>query len=74
MNGSCDHRNASVQREKEMVKKKGKHHTHATRDTNIQGPHSIISEVQHWTAELCIGQMGLNVGFQTKLISALYNY
>lgn len=36
-NGSCDHKNASVQREKEMVKKD---HTHATRDTDIQGPHS----------------------------------
>lgn len=49
-----------------MVKKKGKDHTHAARDTDIQGPHSIILEVQHWTAELSTGQMELNVGFQMK--------
>lgn len=75
-NGSCDHRNASVQREKEMVKKKGKDHTHAARDTDIQGPHSIILEVQHWTAELSTGQKWSWMWDSKwrKLISALYNY
>lgn len=49
-----------------MVKKKRKDHIHATRDTDIQGLHSIILEAQHWTAEVPIGQMELNVGFQMK--------
>lgn len=45
-NGSCDERNSSAQREKDMGKKKERTegHMHVTREM----PLGMASEVQHW--------------------------
>lgn len=47
---------------------------HATRETDMHSPQSVIMEAQHWTAELSTGQMEVNMGIlneENSLVSCI---